>query len=578
MNQSLTQYLPIIDWARHYNKSFFFNDLIAGIVVTVLLIPQSLAYALLAGVSAEVGLYASILPLILYAVFGTSKTLSVGPVAVISLMTATTLGNVAQQGQVEYLNAAIVLAGLSGVMLLGMGFLRLGFIANFLSHSVISGFITASGIIIAASQLKHILGVSSDGDTLFEIVHSLYQSTFGTVDSDVGGISLVTVMIGMLAIAFLYFSKRYAERLLIRLGLKKQTAYFIAKTSPIIIVVATIILAYWLQLGDQGLALVGSIPSGMPSFSLSLPTFELVKMLILPAFFISLIGYVESVSVGKTLASKRRQKINSNQELIGLGAANIASAVSGAFPVTGGFSRSVVNFDAGASTQASSIFAAIGISLAALFLTPVLFYLPKATLAATIIIAVLTLIDFSIFKKTWVYEKHDFFAVAATVIITLMYGVEAGVSFGIISSIFLHLYRSSKPHIAEVGLVEGTEHFRNVNRYHVKTDSKILSLRIDESLSFINASFLEDAIYEKVYQRDEISQVILVCSAINEIDHSALETLEMVNHRLLEQGIKLHLSEVKGPVMDSLKVSGFIERLTGNIYLTQFQAYTELSN
>ncbi|MGH1471271.1 MAG: SulP family inorganic anion transporter [Cellvibrionaceae bacterium] len=570
----LAKYFPILDWARHYNKSFLLNDLVAGIIVTVLLIPQSLAYALLAGVPAEVGLYASILPLGLYALFGTSKTLSVGPVAVISLMTATALGTVVEQGQVEYLNAAITLAGLSGAMLVAMGLFKLGFVANFLSHSVISGFITASGIIIAASQLKHILGVDSTGDNLVEIAHSLFKQTTGSNN----GISLITLIIGLSAIIFLYVAKNYAERLLISIGVPQKTAYFFSKISPILIVIITIFIAYWFQLEKIGLSLVGLIPSGLPSFSLSLPSLELVKILALPAFFISLIGYVESVSVGKTLASKRRQKIDSNQELIGLGSANLASAISGAFPVTGGFSRSVVNFDAGASTQASSIFAAIGIGVAAVFFAPVLFYLPKATLAATIIIAVITLIDFSIFKKTWIYEKHDFFAVAATVILTLVYGVEVGVSFGIASSIFLHLYRSSKPHIAEVGLVEGTEHFRNVNRYHVSTDQKILSLRVDESLYFINASYLEDVIYDKVFKRDKISQVILVCSAINEIDHSALETLDMINRRLSEQGIVLHLSEVKGPVMDSLSVSGFIERLTGKIFLTQFQAYSELTS
>ncbi|WP_086931938.1 SulP family inorganic anion transporter [Agarilytica rhodophyticola] len=566
--ENISHYLPILKWLPSYNKSLLVSDLIAGFVVTVLLIPQSLAYAILAGVPAEVGLYASITPLVIYALLGSSRTLSVGPVAVISLMTATTLGNIVAQGSSEYLNAAITLAALSGIMLLLMGILKLGLIANFLSHSVISGFITASGVIIALSQLKHIFGVQASGDTLSEILHTFSTHAHQT--------NVITLILGLCALLFLICAKKYATTMLRAFGLSDRTTLFLAKISPIIAVISTILVAYIFDLQTYEVALVGHIPSGLPTFSLTLPSWELVKTLTLPAFFISIIGYIESVSVGKTLAAKRRQKIDPNQELIGLGSANIASAIAGAFPVTGGFSRSVVNFDAGASTQAASIFAAIGIGLAALFLTPVLFYLPKATLAATIIVAVISLIDLSIFKKTWKYDKHDFLAVSATVCITLFYGVEKGVSAGIIASILLHLYRASKPHIAEVGLVAGTEHFRNIRRYHVQTHPHLLSLRIDESLYFINANFLEDAIYSAIYQRDEIYHVILMCSAVNEIDYSALETLETINTRLASQGVTLHLSEVKGPVMDALKKSGFPKMLSGNIYLTQFQAVNEV--
>jgi len=563
-----TRYMPISQWAWQYNRANLGNDLSAAFIVVVLLIPQSLAYALLAGVPAEVGLYASIFPLVVYAMFGTSRTLSVGPVAVVSLMTATALGKVAAQGSADYLSAAIALSLLSGVFLLVMGLFRLGFIANFLSHSVISGFITASAVIIALSQLKHIMGVSAQGDNVAELSLSLL--------GNIHNVNLATMAIGISVVLFLFFSKKYAGYFFQCIGFSKKNASSLSKAAPIVGVVASIVVAFLMDAPANNVALVGAIPSGLPGLGLTIPSWSLIQELSVPALLISIIGYVESVSVGKTLAAKRRQRIDTNQELIGLGVANIASSVSGAFPVTGGFSRSVVNFEAGAVTQAASIFAAIGIAVATLFLTPLLYFLPKATLAATIIVAVLSLVDMSIFKKTWTFAKSDFVAVLVTIIVTLILGVEVGVSCGIAASIALHLYRTSKPHIAEVGLIEGTEHFRNVRRYHVSTTPDILCLRPDESLFFANASYLEDVIYEAIFQRDQIAHVVLMCSAINEIDLSALEALEAINTQLREQGVKLHLSEVKGPVMDNLQRSGFLDELSGNIFLTQFDAFNSI--
>ena len=561
----LSEHLPILIWVNQYQREQLVADLIAAVVVTIMLIPQSLAYAMLAGVPPEVGLYASILPLIAYAIFGSSRTLSVGPVAVASLMTAVALGNVAAQGSDEYLAAAIMLALLSGGFLLLMGVLRLGFLANFLSHTVVSGFISASGIIIALSQLKHVLGVPTHGDTLPEITASLWAHAHET--------NITTLILASLVLAFLFWARSGVTRLLMRFGVSKWVASMVAKAAPVVGVIATISASWGLQLEQQAVAVVGHIPSGLPQLSLPTFSFSLIEALWVPALVISIIGYVESVSVGKTLAAKRRQKIDMNQELIGLGAANVASAVSGAFPVTGGFSRSVVNFDAGAATQAASIFAAIGIALASLFLTPALYYLPRATLAATIIVAVLGLVDFGILKKTWRFSKSDFMAVFATLFFTLIYGVACGVGV----SLALHLYRTSKPHIAEVGLVEGTQHFRNVRRFHVQTQPEILSLRVDESLFFANASYLEDLIYSSVYQRGHVAHIVLMCSAVNEIDFSALEVLEAINERVGEQGVCLHLSEVKGPVMDALQSSGFLTHLSGQVFLSQYEANCHLT-
>lgn len=566
--KSYAHYFPALQWLKGYNRDQLIPDLIAAVIVTVLLIPQSLAYALLAGVPPEVGLYASILPLVAYALFGTSRTLSVGPVAIISLMTATSLGSVASEGSADYLTAATTLALLSGLFLVAMGFLKLGFITNFLSQAVISGFISASGVIIALSQLKHILGVKAQGDTLTELLPALL--------GNLSAIHFPTLVIGVFVLGFLYLARVQAAGWLRKLGLNARTAAVLAKTAPIFGVLISIAWVFLADMGDKGVALTGDIPAGLPAIALSLPDWELIKQLAMPAFLISLIGYVESVSVGKTLASKRREKIDPDQELLGLGAANLASAVSGGFPVTGGFSRSVVNFDAGAATQMASIFAAIGIALASIFFTPVLYYLPQAALAATIIIAVLSLIDITILKRTWRYDKSDFLAVSTTIVVTLFWGVEAGVACGVVLSIALHMYRTSKPHIAEVGLIEGTQHFRNVRRYQVVTVPEILTLRPDESLFFANASYLEDLVRRLVYERDEIAHVILLCSAVNEIDYSALEMLKSLDRELSDQGIKLHLSEVKGPVMDKLKMTGLPERLSGNIYISQFEAFTQL--
>lgn len=566
--ENIAQYIPALQWLKGYNRDQLIPDLIAAVIVTVLLIPQSLAYALLAGVPPEVGLYASILPLVAYALFGTSRTLSVGPVAIISLMTATSLGSVASEGSADYLTAATTLALLSGLFLVSMGFLKLGFITNFLSQAVISGFISASGVIIALSQLKHILGVRAQGDTLTELLPALL--------GNLSAIHFPTLVIGVFVLGFLYLARARAAGWLRKLGLNASTAAVLAKTAPIFGVLISIAWVFLADMGGKGVALTGDIPAGLPAIALSLPDWELIKQLAMPAFLISLIGYVESVSVGKTLASKRREKIDPDQELLGLGAANLASAVSGGFPVTGGFSRSVVNFDAGAATQMASIFAAIGIALASIFFTPVLYYLPQAALAATIIIAVLSLIDIAILKRTWRYDKSDFLAVSTTIVVTLFWGVEAGVACGVVLSIALHMYRTSKPHIAEVGLIEGTQHFRNVRRYQVVTVPEILTLRPDESLFFANANYLEDLVRRLVYERDEIAHVILLCSAVNEIDYSALEMLTSLDQELSDQGIKLHLSEVKGPVMDKLKMIGLPERLSGNIYISQFEAFNQL--
>lgn len=566
--RALSDFAPILKWAPRYSNAALADDFLAAVIVTIMLIPQSLAYALIAGLPPEAGLYASIAPLVAYAIFGTSTALAVGPVAVVSLMTAATVGDFAARGSADYVSVALALAFIVGLILLALGALRLGFLANFLSHPIISGFITASGVLIAAGQLKHILGVEAKGDTLVEIALSLAGHA--------KGVHPPTLMIGAGVIGFLFWTRSNMKPALVKLGLEERAAALAARAAPLLAIVVTIALAAALQLSDKGVAIVGATPSGLPP--LALPDFDwpLWRALVGPALLIAIIGYVESVSVAQTLAAKRHERIDLDQELIALGASNVAAGVAGGFPVTGGFARSVVNFDAGARTPAAGAFTAIGIAIAALFLTPLLFNLPKATLAATIIVAVLSLVDFGAIKRTWRYSKSDFAAMMVTILGVFGFGVEAGVMAGVILSILLLLHRASRPHSAIVGQVPGTEHFRNVLRHEVITSPSVASVRIDGDLFFANARFLEDRLVSLAPEGKGVRHVVLMCSAVNSIDMSALEALEKANRRLKEAGAALHLSEVKGPVMDALKRSHFLEELSGRVFLSEFEAMHEL--
>jgi len=565
---SLSRYLPVLDWGRRYDRSTLTNDLIAAAIVTIMLIPQSLAYAMLAGLPPEVGLYASILPIMAYALFGTSRTLAVGPVAVVSLMTLAAASSIAPPGSPDFIAAALILALLSGLILVFMGILRLGFLGNLLSHPVVSGFITASGIIIATSQLKSILGISASGEAMPELL--------ATLGANLANINLPTLIIGVSSAAFLFWVRKGLKPLLMKTGLAARPADLIAKAGPIAAVAASTLAVIALDLESKGVKVVGSIPQSLPPFSVPLMDMGLWSQLAGPALLIAVIGFVESVSVAQTLAAKRRQRINPNQELIGLGAANITASFSGGYPVTGGFARSVVNFDAGAETPAAGAFTAVGILVAALFLTPFLYALPIATLAATIIVAVLSLVDFKTPREIWRFSKPDFAALFATIMVTLLAGVEPGVVSGVVLSLALYLWRASRPHAAIVGRVPQTEHFRNVRRHAVITHPQLLTIRIDESLTYLNARWLEEFVLAEVAERPNLHHLILMCSAVNTIDASALESLEAINHRMKDAGVQLHLSEVKGPVMDALKRSHLPGALNGEIFLSQNQAFDEL--
>ena len=543
--------------------------MVAALIVTVMLIPQSLAYALLAGLPPEVGLYASVAPLLLYALLGSSRVLAVGPVAVVSLMTAAAVAEHAASGTHAYWQVAMTLAFLSGGMLLLMGLLRLGFLANFLSHPVISGFISASGLLIAASQLKTLMGVKAEGHNFVDLLSALTQQISHT--------HTLTLAVGIAVTVFLFWVRKGLKPLLISWGLQARAADMTAKAGPVAAIALTTLLAWQLDWQGQGMKLVGTVPQGLPPLTAPLWDLALWQELLVPALLISVVGFVESVSVGQTLAAKRRQRIEPDQELVALGAANLSAAFTGGFPVTGGFARSVVNFDAGAVTPAAGVFTAVGITLASLLLTPALYYLPQATLAATIIVAVLSLVDLSIFKQTWVFSKPDFIAVSATLMATLLVGVEQGLVTGVAVSLALFLWRASRPHIATVGLVPGTEHFRNVLRHDVQVSPRLLCLRVDASMFFANARGIEDRVNAEVATRAELKHVLLQCSAVNDIDASAMESLEAIAQRLNDAGIALHLSEIKGPVMDKLHRTDFLQHLSGQVFLTNYQAIQALT-
>ena len=566
--QAFLPSLPVLQWGRSYDSSTLSRDLLAASIVTVMLIPQSLAYALLAGLPPQAGLYASVAPLLLYALLGSSRVLAVGPVAVVSLMTAAAIGTHAAPGSEHYWAVAITLAFMSGAMLLLMGVLRLGFLANFLSHPVIAGFISASGLLIAASQLKTVLGVSAHGENFVALVLSLAQQV-----PAIHGLSLA---VGGTVLVFLLWVRKGLKPLLQRMGMTAHSADMLAKAGPVAAIALSTALAWFFQWQNQGLKIVGDVPGGLPPLTLPLWDTALWKSLAMPALLISVVGFVESVSVGQTLAAKRRQRIEPDQELLALGASNIAASLSGGFPVTGGFARSVVNFDAGAQTPAAGVFTAAGITLATLWLTPALYYLPQATLAATIVVAVLSLVDVDIFRRTWAYSKADFAAALATLVVTLGSGVETGLVTGVAVSLALYLLRTSRPHIAQVGQVQGTEHFRNVRRHDVITHARVIGLRVDENLYFANCRALEDRINREVAQHASLAHLVLQCSAINHFDASALESLEAIAARLQEAGIALHLSEVKGPVMDRLRGTHFLQSLPGKVYMSQFQAMEDL--
>ncbi len=565
------RYLPVLQWLSEYRPAYLVGDLTAGIIVASLLVPQSMAYALLAGLPAQVGLYASITPPILYGLLGSSRVLAVGPVAVDSLMVGAAIAPLATPDTPQYLGLALTIALMVGLLDLSLGLLRLGFLVNFLSRSVISGFMAGAAVIIALSQVKHLLGLSiPNRESVLQLVPLLI--------THLGQINPITLGLGLASAGvLLYFNGPLVGQLQGR-GWSPQWILPLAKGAPLLVVILGTLVVYHLHLDQTaGVRVVGEIPAGLPP--LTLPQLDLTTLpALLPVCLaIALVGYMEGFAGGQALASKRRERVDPNQELIALGIANLGAALGGGYPVTGGVSRSVVNFSAGANTGLASMITGLLVALTVVFLTPLFYFLPQTCLAAIIITAVYKLIDLGHLQRLWAYDRADALAWLVTFATVMALGVQQGVIWGGLLALGLHLWRTSHPHIAIVGRLGQSEHFRNVQRHPVTTSPEVLAVRLDESLYFANAKYLETFLNQAIADQLAVKKILLVCSAINLIDASALEILEGLVADLKDLGIGFYLSEVKGPVMDRLVQIGFIDFLgADHLFLTTDQAMREL--
>ena len=559
--------VPVLKWLAEYRKSYRAGDLMAGFVVAIVLLPQAMAYAMLAGLPPQIGLYSCILPILAYAALGTSRTLAVGPVGLMSLMVGAVIAELNLETGPQIYYVAIGLALLSGALLILMYVLRFGMIVNFISHPVLSGFTSAGALLIAISQLKYLLGLDmAKSEHLFQNLVNLFDA--------IPTANPVTAALGITGISIIVGIKLPMIDRLVRRLFPSNFHAVISKSGPLIAVILGTYLVWNFELDrSDGVSIVGLIPSGLPNLSYPKLEWELIEQLVPMSAVIAVVGFLESVSVAKALASRKRQKINANQELLALGCANIGAAISGGYPVAGGLGRSMVNFNSGANTQLAAVITASLIAVALMFLTPLLYYLPHAVLAAIIIVAVSGLMDLTTLNRVWVYDKSEAVSFVATFLVVLSVGIEWGILFGALISISFHLHRSSEPHIAVVGRVGDSEHFRNVERYPVKTCAHVIAIRVDENLYFANTGYLEDYVMGLIADNPKAEHLVLVCSAVNEIDSSALELLDTLVERLAYAGLTLHLAEVKGPVMDQLKKTPFLERMKpGQVFLSTHQA------
>lgn len=556
-------------WIRQYPRPKLGADLAAGLIVAILVIPQSLAYALLAGLPPQAGLYVSIFPVIAYALLGSSMVQAVGPVAITAIMTFSVLSPLATPGSPEYIVLATELSLLSGAMLLICGVLRLGFLSQLLSRPVISGFISGSAVLIMISQTKYLLGISVQGANSGEVVLDLLGK--------LGDSHLPTLLIGMTALALLIFVRYGLSVLLARLGIGAGQAAFVVRLMPLIIVLAGTALVVWKNLDTgYGVAVVGSVVSGIPGFEFFMPRYENLKLLIVPAFVMTLIGMVQSITMAQALAIKRRERVDANAELVGLGAANVVAAFYGGMPVGGGLSRSAVNVAAGAQTPLASIVSALAMIAVVAGAAQWFERLPLAVLAASIMMAAYSMIDYKALRLAWAYDRADALALLGTAGGVLVFGLEIGIGLGIVLSMATLLLRVSAPHIAVLGRIPGSEHFRNVDRYQVETIPGVLFIRIDERLFFGNLAAVELRLTQELQKADAVTDLVLVMSGVNLMDTTAAEVFSELNTDLATRHIRLHLAEVKGPVQDRLQRTALWKSLSGQVFLSANEAYEAL--
>jgi sulfate permease, SulP family len=537
-------------------------------VVAVLLVPQAMAYAALAGLPPHIGLYASVVPVIAYALAGSSMVLAVGPVAVIALLTAASLDGVVAAGTPEYVAAAAMLALLSGVLLFAFGLLRLGAMAHLLSHPVISGFISGASILILIGQLRPLLGLDLPSGSATAMLADAVRH--------VGAAHPLTAAIGVGALVTLLLVRYLLPPLLQYAGLRAAAATLLGKLGPVVAVVLATVLVAFTGWDALGVRVVGELPSGLPPLALPASDWSLISLLLLPALIISVVGFVESVSIAGALARERGERVHADAELRGLGLANLAAGLTSAFPVTGGFSRTAVNADAGARTPLAGILSALVIAGVLVWATGLLATLPMAVLAAIIIVSVASLIDLRTLRQTWAYDRADTVALAGTAGGVVLFGVEAGMAIGVGLSLATLIWRSSRPHIAVVGQVPGTEHFRNVLRHAVRTRPGLVMLRVDENLFFGNAEAVADRVIGAVQLQPDTVHVVLVMSSVSHIDSTALGVLRALHEGLQARGVTLHFAEVKGPVQDRLQRADLMAKLAGQVFLSAWDAFRTL--
>lgn len=553
----LRAYLPFLSWLPHYQSKDLIGDLIAGLIVAIMIVPQGMAYSVLIGIPPEMGLCASILPLIVYGLLGTSRTLSVGPVVIVSLLILDGIAPLAEAGHPARAQLAMTLALLVGLFQLAMGLIRLGFLVNFLSHPVLIGFTSAAAVKIGFSQLDTLLGISTPHfEHLYEEVLYLGRHIFDG--------NWATFGVGLVCLTTLLYFKDYLADHLKQLGLTETIINPLTKLGSLMAALIGSLLVWGLALDEAGVKTVGDVPSGLPPLTLPSFDFQIWQALVPTAFAIAFVGYVESISVAKSLASKRRQKVEADQELIALGAANLGATFTGGFPVTGALSRSIVNFSSGANSGLASMITALLVLLTLLFLTPLFYYLPLTVLAAIILVSAVSLIDLTAVRYVWAYSKADSISLFVTFGAILIAGIETGILYGVGTAIALFIWHTSQPYIAELGRIVGTELYRNILRpgpEPMTTYPEVLAVRVDESLYFANTKYLEDTVLKLVVERPEIKHFILVGVAINFIDSSALETLESLRDQLRDGGVEFHLAAIKAPVMFRLDSIGFAEKV-----------------
>lgn len=539
--QKIKHFLPFLEWLPKYNLNFFLGDLAAGLTVAVLLVPQGLAYALLAGLDPIYGLYAGIVPLLLYAFFGTSRQLSVGPTALISLIVLSGATAFAEVHTVAYLNVVILTALMAGVIQVLLGLFRLGFLINFLSHPVIVGFTSAAAVIISFSQLRNLLGLDLQrSNRIYEIIVEAASKIQYT--------DLLTLAIGVGGIAIMLTLKRISK----------------AIPSALVVVVLSTLLVWGLQLDQRGIAIVGSIPDGLPAFQLPTISIDLIVDLLPLAFTVSLISFIESLAIAKTIEARQKSyRVFPNQELIALGLTKIGGAFFQSFPTTGSFSRSAINDEAGAKTGISSVISAIFVAVILLFLTPLFYYLPKAVLASIIMVSVLGLIGLKEAKYLWKNDRKDFLTLAVTFIATLAIGIQAGVATGILLSIAQIIYQSSKPHFAVLGRIPNSSHYRNIERFpNAIQPTETLVIRFDAQLYFGNATFFRTKIENLVADyTPNLKRIVLDASSMTAIDSSGIHIFQEILDHLEERNIQFCLADAIGPVRDTLYKTGLMDRI-----------------